>query len=190
MLNSKQPTDAGFSLVEIVVVVLVVGVLSAIATPAWLGFNQRQQVNKANDAILSALQQAQQEAKKSKRNYSVSFKVDGNVSKISVAPADSTSPQWKTIGQDIGIPSGQVLVYTNLNATTANKKASDNISYNTPGSGTITFDYMGSLGLSSSNIPLKVAVATPSSAGNLKRCVVIETLIGGMRTAKDEQCDS
>ena len=115
------------------------------------------------------------------------------MSKISVAPADSTSPVWQTIGQDLGIPSGQVLVYTNLDATTANKQASSsNINYNAPGSGTITFDYMGSLGFSSSNsdLPLKVAVAAPLSAGNLKRCVIIETLIGGMLTAKDHQFDN
>lgn len=207
--NLSAQQDGGFSLIEIIVVVLIIGILAAILGPNWLAFVNRQRVNKANDAILSALQQAQQAAKKNKRNYSVSFKVDSNVPKIAVyldpnpassAIPDSTSPLWKTIGQDIGIQSGQVLLYTNLDSTTANKASSNsgNVSYNAPGSGTITFDYMGTLPNANLGTPppgstdppgLKVAVAVPkpgtTSAGNVKRCVIINTLIGGMRTAKD-----
>jgi type II secretory pathway pseudopilin PulG len=188
--------SAGFTVIETLVIAFIIGLLVAIAVPSWLAFVQQQKLNKVNDIILYALKNAQQEAKKSKRSYSVSFQVDGGVSKISIAPA-STAPEWKNLGQDIGILPGEVLIYTNLDSTIANKQGTNsNIDYSAPGTGTITFDYIGSLDSSNGSVdaPLKVAVAIRSPGGstfasNLKRCVIVDSLIGAMRTGKDSQCD-
>lgn len=200
--------DAGFTLLEILVVVVMVGVLAAIVGPSWFAFVNRQRVNKANDAILAALQEAQRQATRTKSNYSVSFKIENNVPKIAVyadptssAVPDSTSPFWKTLGGDLEIKPGQVLLLSNLtNTNTAGASVSlENL--NTPK--TITFDYMGSLpnanfgtlAAGSSDTPgLKVVVAErkPGSTpvvGSLKRCVIVKTLIGGTITGKDSNCN-
>lgn len=71
----RKYNDAGFSLLEMLTVVAMIGILSAIIAPNWIGFVQRQRVNKANDAVMAAIKQAQTEAKKQKINYSVSFRV-------------------------------------------------------------------------------------------------------------------
>jgi prepilin-type N-terminal cleavage/methylation domain-containing protein len=204
-----QP-NAGFSLIEVLVVVLMVGILSAIAAPGWLAFVNRQRVNKANDVVLAALQEAQREAKKKKLSYSFSFKNDSGTAQILIHAGNKVPTSgWKPLGENIGVQSGQVLLYTNLASipatstapSTANKKASTNITYTTPGSGTITFDYMGTLqdvdlgtaGGSLEQLGLKIGLATPNPgtqiAGNLKRCVILETLIGGIRTGKDTNCN-
>ena len=182
--------------------ILIIGILSAIAAPGWLGFVNRQRVSKANDAVFAALQEAQREAKRTKFSYSVSFKNENGVPKLLIHQGTvPPSSGWKTLGDEMAFQPRQVLLYANLNNTTANKKASATVDYTQLGSGTITFDYMGTLpgvdlgtfGGSSGQLGLKIAVAVPntgsSSATNLRRCVIVDTLIGGMRTEKDSQCN-
>jgi hypothetical protein len=99
------------------------------------------------------------------------------------------------------------LLYTNLSGITTNTPTNPNpvntkvtggsIVLTATGSGTVTFDYMGALarkpgGTDAADTPLKVMVAIPtagtSQASGSRSCVIVETLIGGLRTAKDNNC--
>jgi len=189
---------AGYTLIEVLVVVVMVGILSAIAAPGWIGFVNRQRVNKANDAVFSALQDAQQQAKKTKLSYSVSFKNDANVAQIAVhsfssSGDDPTKYNWQPLGKDLGIKSGQILLGTNFTDGSTLSYSSNTIQ-------SITFDYMGSLPNANSGIPtppltatgLKIVVTTPkvgtTTPIGVKRCVIVRTILGGMQTGKDAQC--
>jgi prepilin-type N-terminal cleavage/methylation domain-containing protein len=197
LINSCTSTqsDTGFSLLEVIVVTLMIGILSAIVAPAWLGFVNRQTVNKANDVILAALQEAQREAKKDKRNYSLSFKTVSNVPQIAIHPGGTTPNNWRNLGQDVGIEPEKILLasnLTNVNTTTTNIALSNSTEK------TITFDYMGILAAKSdgtaSDIDLKIVLGirnpnNPTSLGSTKRCVIVKTLLGSMMTEKDSQCD-
>lgn len=209
----KSNLSSGFTLIEVLVVIAMVGILSAIAAPSWLTFVARQRLNKANDSVLAALQEAQGQAKKTKRSYSVSVKLNNNIPQISVHPGVTPPPNtppsnWSNIGKDSDIKPGQILLLTNING---NNTATNNVNtfgLTTPK--TITFDLTGSLelpvktgnqGLTAvqnqrlgNDKGLVIALATPqpnnpSQPSNLKRCVIVQTLIGGIRTAKDNDCN-
>lgn len=209
LLFRDKQQDPGFSLIEVVAVVLMIGVLAAIAAPSWLTFINRQRLNKANDVVVTALQQASREAKKTKTRYSVTFKVKDKISKIAVHPSSpipgDDSSLWQPLGQDVDIKSGQVALLTNLtdtNKTDDNGTLKKEYNYlSTPKS--ITFDYMGSLpeanfgkeDINTKEIPgLKIAVVIPNSVtsasdADIKRCVIFKTLLGAMVIEKDNKCN-
>ena len=120
-LNSPSKFHAGFTLIEVLIAVLMTGILVAIATPSWFAFISQQRLNKANDAILSALQEAQRQAKLTKHSYSVSFQQcsDGSVPQFYIYPASYTPPScntpdvWTSLGGNTALQSKQVTLYTN-----------------------------------------------------------------------------
>ncbi|MEM1393437.1 MAG: type II secretion system protein [Cyanobacteria bacterium P01_H01_bin.150] len=212
----SSKNTSGFTLIEVLVVIVMVGILSAIAAPSWLGFVARQRLNKANDSVFAALREAQREAKKNKRSYSVSFrksKDNVNVIEYAIYPTNDLDGEkidskkiniWKPIGGELGINPEQFLVGTNLKGTNegnSDKNNDNNIkkvksTHNTTNvTETIAFDYAGTLPRDATGMPFKIVLATPKTStsdkpSNLKRCVIVETFIGGIRTGKDEECDN
>lgn len=201
-------STSGFTLLEVLVAVIIIGILSAIATPSWLAFVNRQRINKANDSILLALQDAQRKAKKRKLSYSVSFQTANQIPQIAVYPG-ITPINWQNLGADLDIKSGQILLGTNLiNNNTTSNTVNYGAAFNSRQPQTITFDYQGTLELpvktknesitafqnqKIGNKGLIIAVASPKSsnpnqAGSLKRCVIVKSLLGSIQVGKDSQC--
>ncbi|MBE9126700.1 MULTISPECIES: pilus assembly FimT family protein [unclassified Coleofasciculus] len=198
--QSSPKGDAGFTLIELIVVVLIIAVLSAIAAPGWLAFVNRQRVAKVNDAVYSAIQEAQREAKRTKRDYTVSFKTDGDKSLKSAVYLDGTLPAnipWQPLSQTLDIQPGQVILCSNID-TTANKVAgSTTCNFTDPRS--IRFNFQGSLAgdpkpeLGDTNDRmLSVTVGIPQSDNATQpipataRCVMVKTLIGSMQLGQDK----
>jgi prepilin-type N-terminal cleavage/methylation domain-containing protein len=200
--------NAGFTMAEMIVVLFMIGILSVIAAPGWSAFINRQRLNQANGAVASVIQETRLQAKSTKGTYSISFRVNNNIPEyiiypgiptttpITNPPADSV---WIALGDTMTLRSREVFLYTNLNPLTEyNTTTADRqIVQTNRGEGTITFDSQGVLAKKSSgavsDTPLAIMVAAPVStnddkASSLDRCVIIQTLIGGIRIAKDERC--
>src|SRR6476620_5645927 len=81
--TASRKSDGGFTLLEVLVTVLVLGILSSIAAPSWLAFINRQRVRTVNDRVLQSLRTAQSEAKRTKRDVTIEFNT-----KTSTPPVD------------------------------------------------------------------------------------------------------
>lgn len=199
--------NAGFTMAEMIVVLFMIGILSVIAAPGWSAFINRQRLNQANGAVASVIQETRLQAKSTKGTYSISFRVNNNIPEyiiypgiptttpITNPPADSV---WIALGDTMTLRSREVFLYTNLNPLTEyNTTTADRqIVQTNRGEGTITFDSQGVLAKKSSgavsDTPLAIMVAAPvltnDTASSVDRCVIIQTLIGGIRIARDERC--
>ncbi|MEG4232238.1 GspH/FimT family pseudopilin [Microcoleus sp. Pol11C3] len=158
--------DGGFTLLEVLVIALIIGILSSIAAPSWLAFINRQRVRTVNDRVFQSLRTAQSEAKRTKSSVTVTFNYAPNAS-----PA--IDPPTVTINN----------ITQQLNAGGEIKPQTIALTVNTPAAPTtppnsIVFDYQGNL--TTGITPFYVTVAP--SRGGTKQCVIVDTLLGGMRT--------
>jgi len=201
-------TSAGFTLLELIVVVLMIAILSAIAAPGWLAFVNRQRVAKVSDAVFSAMQDAQREAKRTKLSYSASFRNNNGVLQVAthrtfeedgetLIDINSIDAAWKSLGGDLEIQPNQVLLCSNVGTSFNDNAGSLDCDLGT--ARTITFDYLGNLaeqsGGSPADTPLIVTAGIPQSNSPTdvidatKRCVQVKTLIGSMQLGQEDECN-
>lgn len=77
-MKSWRPTESGFTITELMIVVVVLGILAAIAVPSFQSLTQSQQVKNASFELFSSLSLARSEA----------IKRNGNVTVTPVSTAD------------------------------------------------------------------------------------------------------
>lgn len=65
-MKDRKLNVEGFTLIETLVVVIIIGVLAAIAAPSWVAFVQQQRLSKAADKVYWEVMGAQSTAKKDK----------------------------------------------------------------------------------------------------------------------------
>ena len=174
--TASRKSDGGFTIIELLVIVIMLGILVGIAAPSWLAFINRQRVRTVNDRVFQSLRTAQSQAKRSKRDIIITFDttVDPPIATINTNPP--------TINASTGLPNPPLRTET-FNGGGEIKPGTIKLTVNTPAGATapsnsIVFDYQGNL--TTGTTPFYVTVAP--SAGGTKQCVIVETLLGGMRT--------
>jgi prepilin-type N-terminal cleavage/methylation domain-containing protein len=192
-----RQSKAGYTLVELLVVVGIIAVIAAIASPSWLGFVQQRRVNSANDSVLRALQEAQSKAKTQKLSYSVSFRTQNGVPQVAVYP-DSATPannSWKQLGEQLSLKPGQIWIGTNVASSQSNTATTNLIPIDATGVEVVTFNNSGALpttintNLGTQGLIIAVGAAQPGSNSSrvldsTRRCVKISTLLGSIQTGK------
>ena len=164
--------DNGYTLLELIVVVILLGVLASIAAPGWLGFINRQRVRTVNDRVFQSLRLAQSEAKRTKSAVTITFSaLPVDPPTVTFDPPLPTGGNTQTLNVGGEIKPGTIaLTFTQPNPT--------------PSQSSLTFDYQGNL--TPGTTPFIVAVSTVNGGG--KQCAIVETIIGGMRTGEGPEC--
>jgi type II secretory pathway pseudopilin PulG len=173
-------STAGYTLLETIIIVTIVGILSAIIAPSWLNFIERQRLNTAQDQVYRAMQEAKSNATKDKITWQVSFREENNIVQWTIHPATSeefmpNNMKWNSLDPNI-----QVYKVKN------NKNKCETTLYEKPeacptqGPWRIQFNYHGN-----TNGQLGKITLISKNGGNTKRCVYISTLIGAMRKGEE-----
>ena len=176
--------DKGFTLLEVVVIALILGILAAIAAPGWLGFINRQRVRTVNDRVFQTLRFAQSEAKRTKSDIIITFSdpsvdpptatIDTNPPTINTNTGLQNPPlRIETFNGGGEIKPGQVQLAVNVGVPPA-----------TSAQRSLIFKFNGAFDPNDNPPTLPFYVTVSTVGGGTRQCVIVDTLLGGMRTAE------
>ncbi|RAQ39515.1 pesticin [Arthrospira sp. O9.13F] len=109
----RTKNQSGFTIIEILVVVLMVGIVGAIAAPTWIMFANRQKVRTVNDRVFNAIQRAQSQAQLTSLGHSLEFGEHGGIPAYRIyltskgRPSDDNA-DWQTLDVNGEINEGQI----------------------------------------------------------------------------------
>ncbi|MDA0266977.1 MAG: type II secretion system protein [Cyanobacteria bacterium] len=168
--SAHNAATAGFTLLEVLVVMIIAGVLAGIAAPDWFTYLNNRRVTTVRDEVRQVLEEAQNRARSERQSQTVTVNVSDPLPTLSISSTASTASagDQRVLGGD-GIRENMVAL-------------------STPGSTTLTFDYQGLVD-DSTALPFIIEVA-PGNVGGKKRCVIVATILGSITTREDNECDT
>jgi prepilin-type N-terminal cleavage/methylation domain-containing protein len=177
--SARQRHLNGFTLMEQMVVVTIIGTLAAIGVPTFLKFFQVRQVTVAQDRVLTVLRQAQRRSVLQHLGQQASFRQRGDRVEWAIHPKtvkpDQLAPGlWQQLPDGVVLDDDTPVVAaagsTATKSTTARKVKDTYV---------VQFDDYGEV-----NGQLGRVTLAATTDAQIKRCVVVSTLLGAMRTGE------
>ncbi|NER79300.1 MAG: prepilin-type N-terminal cleavage/methylation domain-containing protein [Leptolyngbya sp. SIO1D8] len=151
--------DAGFTLLEILVVLIIAGVLAAIAAPSWTRYAANRQVQAVQGELRQLLEQAQTEARTKRETQIVEIEADTDLPTVTISD-EAGATRTIELGNS-NIRPGVVTLATDIED--------------------IRFDYQGVV-----NNPFIIDVESNNT--DRPHCVAAISLLGGVMSASDDEC--
>ncbi|MEG4594795.1 prepilin-type N-terminal cleavage/methylation domain-containing protein [Microcoleus sp. F8_C2] len=183
--TASRKSDGGFTLLEVLVIALIIGILSSIAAPSWEAFINRQRVRTVNDRVFQSLRAAQSEAKRTRRDTTIIFDTNDPL-KVTFYPPLNTADGTQGLNAEGEVKAGQIQLDVIGGDTTP--PAAPPAPTLTASQKSLTFKFDGAFDPNSPpTLPFRVSVSPVN--GGAKQCAIVQTIIGGMRTAEGTECD-
>ncbi len=200
-LRRSQRFLAGFTLLEVLVVVLIIAVLAAIAAPGWNALMNRQRVNVVNEQAVQLIRQAQNDARRTHTPRLIVFDPNATVPRAAIVPLQ------RDFNGNVLNP---IVDLTTINAwtTLGNNEVKDGaLEFSTtPADGQLVFNGNGFVDrLTTNAIGNDPSISrTPESAtsrvfvfkvrqrnttAQTNRCVIVRTILGATDTDQGTRCE-
>jgi type II secretory pathway pseudopilin PulG len=190
-LKGRATTPAaGFTMIELLIIILIIGIFSAIVAPSWLMFINNQRLKVSLDRAYSAMELAHSNAKRDKISWQASFKEVGSNVQIAVHPADIPpgqvpASQWKELEPQIQIdPDETTVLIVNENNEQKEKGTIRRVMFNHRGCPVSRSDH--DCTLTSIRAKGTLTLYHPNLK-NSQRCIIISTLLGHKRTSSRQR---
>lgn len=166
LLKLRQTQSEGFTLLEAIAAVVLIGILAAIAAPRWQALIETQRLNSARSQAVTALNEAKTRAKRQHAAYEVGFRQQDQQAQWAVYPvgADPSKQDWQNL-QD------GVKLLERPDTTMARRDGIYRIQFNHKG------ETNGQLG--------KVTFGATSGSA-VKRCAIVSNLLGTVREGENQ----
>jgi prepilin-type N-terminal cleavage/methylation domain-containing protein len=194
LVNTKHflnnHSNSGFTLPEMLVVVVIIGILAALGTPNWLAFVDTRRLNTAQNEVYGAMRQAQSQATKQKLTWQASFREQNDTVQWAVHQTEAgkfipdtvinNDNLWHDLEPNVRIDQEQN--YKGKHETTLPKHTSQQM-------WRVLFNYYGcpisEIGNQCTPSGLGQITFYSLNGGKARRCVYVSTILGAMRTGKD-----
>jgi prepilin-type N-terminal cleavage/methylation domain-containing protein len=171
----RYASTGGFTLLEVLAVVVIMGILAAIAAPGWLAFANSREANQLADQVLQRIRQTQTAANRNRRSQIVEFNPDAADPPELRSGSARRNADTRTVEE-----LGEGRLNDGVAALSAFNEAGDAID-------SIEFDTNGTV-VAQGDLPITIAVSVPADGSGATRCVVMETLLGSASIKQGDAC--
>lgn len=176
--QATNRSSTGFTMIELLVVIVIASTLALIAAPGWLSFVNSRRAEAGREQIFQFLRQAQSQAMRNRQVQVVDFVTPANgLPIVRVAGVEQSIDAQVPNNPDEDMFGIEVL---NGDTTGCSGDATGCVIFNDRGN--LQRQDLGEEGV-------KIVLTSPKDNEGSKRCVVINSLLGSMRKANGEDCN-
>jgi Tfp pilus assembly protein FimT len=159
----------GFTLVESLIIVLLLGILSAISAATWLTLMSALSLNAAQEEVLQAMRKAQHNARLNRVLW-----------EFIIREAVDTQVQWAILPSTSNQLVPQDLIWRSLDPRVQLDRQETTL-LKVNGVHRIQFNHLGAVNGQLGRVTLAI-----KGSGRSKRCVIVSTLLGALRLGSDQ----